>query len=181
MGILEMIEQSGGLDSVARELGISEGDAAAAASALVPAIVGGLKRQTRVQPGGLDGLLGALAGLGGGSLLDEVLAPRPTDVRLGNEVLGHAFGSPDVSRTVAQHAAGRTGLDPALLKRMLPMLAMLVAGMMSRHASAGVAPAGSGPAFGPSEGHAGLGSLLDLNGDGNPLDDILSMAGNLLR
>jgi hypothetical protein len=28
---------------------------------------------------------------------------------------------------------------------------------------------------------AGLGSLLDLNGDGNPLDDILRMAGSALR
>lgn len=28
---------------------------------------------------------------------------------------------------------------------------------------------------------AGLGSMLDLNGDGNPLDDILRMAGKALR
>ena len=27
----------------------------------------------------------------------------------------------------------------------------------------------------------GLASVLDLNGDGNPLDDILGMAGKLLR
>jgi hypothetical protein len=27
----------------------------------------------------------------------------------------------------------------------------------------------------------GLGSMLDLNGDGNPLDDILKMAGKVLR
>lgn len=181
MDILKMLEQSGGLGSVARELGINEAQAAAAASALVPAIVGGLKRQTQAQPGGLDGLLGALAGLGGGGLLDEVLAPRPTDVHPGNEVLGQAFGSQEVSRTVAQHAAGRTGLDPALLKRMLPMLAMLVAGLMSRQASGAVVPSGSGAASGARDVRAGLGSLLDLDGDGNPLDDILSMAGKLLR
>jgi hypothetical protein len=27
----------------------------------------------------------------------------------------------------------------------------------------------------------GLSSMLDLNGDGNPLDDILRMAGKVLR
>jgi hypothetical protein len=180
MGILEMIEQSGGLSSVARELGLTEAQATAAAAALVPALVGGFKRQTQAHPGGLDGLLGALAGLGGGGLLEEVLAPRPTNVQRGDEVLGQIFGSRDVSRTVAQHAAGSTGLDPALLKRMLPMLAMLVAGLMTRHASAAATPSGSGAAFSPGGGPGGLGSLLDLNGDGNPLDDILSMAGKML-
>jgi hypothetical protein len=29
-------------------------------------------------------------------------------------------------------------------------------------------------------GEAGLGSMLDLNGDGNPLDDIMRMAGKAL-
>jgi hypothetical protein len=180
MGILEMIEQSGGLSSVAHELGISETKAATAASVLVPAIVGGLKRQAQAQPGGLDGLLGALAGLGGGSLLDEVLAPRPTNVQRGNEVLGQIFGSKDVSRTVAQHAAGSTGIDPELLKRMLPMLAMLVAGLASRHGTAAAMPPEGGAALSPGGGHGGLSSLLDLNGDGDPLDDILAMAGKLL-
>ena len=28
---------------------------------------------------------------------------------------------------------------------------------------------------------AGLGSLLDLNGDGNPLDDIMGMVGKVIR
>ena len=30
-------------------------------------------------------------------------------------------------------------------------------------------------------GTTGLASMLDLNGDGNPLDDILGMAGKLMR
>ena len=32
-----------------------------------------------------------------------------------------------------------------------------------------------------TSGGDGLGSLLDLNGDGNPLDDIIGMAGKLVR
>ncbi|HEX6720048.1 MAG TPA: DUF937 domain-containing protein, partial [Burkholderiaceae bacterium] len=90
--------------------------------------------------------------LGGGSLLDDVLSPNPTDVGRGDDVLGQIFGTRDVSRTVAQDAAAHSGLDPSLLKQMLPMLAMLVAGFMSKQQggapSAATAPGG------------GLGDLL---------------------
>ena len=164
----------------------------------MPAILGGFKKQAQAQPAGLDGLGGLLGQLGGGGLFDQVLAPGTTDVRQGNDVLGQIFGSKDVSRTVAQDAASRSGLDPGLLKKMLPLLAMLVAGFLAKRQGADVAgapaaPAGSGlggllggllgggagvgaGAF-PGGATPGLGSLLDLNGDGNALDDILRMAG----
>jgi len=51
-------------------------------------------------------------------------------------VLGSIFGSKDVSRAVAQNAASRSGLDAGLLKKMLPMLAMMVAGFMAKGAPA---------------------------------------------
>jgi hypothetical protein len=39
--------------------------------------------------------------------------------------------------------------------------------------------AGGGGAPAASGGLGGLGKLIDLNGDGNPLDDIIGMAGKL--
>src|SRR5687767_5489247 len=126
MQINDILAQAGGLQSIARELGVSESQAAQGSAALLPAILGGFKKQAQTQPGGLEGLGGLLGQLGGGSLLDDVLSPQPTDVNRGNDVLGQIFGSKDVSRTVAQSAAARSGLDPSLLKKMLPMLAMLV-------------------------------------------------------
>ena len=136
MQITDLLQQMGGIQSMARELGVDESQAMAGAAALVPAILGGFKRQAQAQPTGLEGLAGMLGGLGGGGLLDDVLAPQPTNVGRGNDVLGQIFGSREVSRTVAQNAATGTGLDPALLKKMLPILAMLVAGYMSRQAAA---------------------------------------------
>ena len=127
MQIMDMLEQMGGTQSLAREFGVSESQAASGAAALLPAILGGFKKQTQGQPAGLERLIGMLSGLGGGGLMDEVLAPQPTNVSPGNDVLGQIFGSREVSRTVAQNAAGQMGLDPALLKKMLPVLAMLVA------------------------------------------------------
>lgn len=219
MQLTDILAQMGGLQSMARELGVSENLAASGAEALLPAILGGFKNQARAQPAGLEGLGGLLDQLGGGGLLDEVLAPQKTDLSHGDQVLGQIFGSKDVSRAVTRNAAAQTGLDPSLLKQMLPMLAMLAAGFMAKQ-SAGAAAAQPGPqsappagplgdllggllgggAFGggPGGGGAlgggalgggapmpgglsGLGALLDLNGDGNALDDILRMAGKAMR
>jgi len=182
---------------MARELGISESQAASGAAALVPAILGGFKKQAQSQPSGLVGLGGLLGHLGGAGLMEDVLASRPTDVNRGNNVLGQIFGSKDVSRTVAQNAASQSGLDVGLLKKMLPMLAMLVAGYMAKQRAAGdpAQPSATGGGLGSLLGRLlgrqaggdgagaapGLTALLDLNRDGNPLDDILRMAGKTLR
>jgi hypothetical protein len=193
MQLTDALSQIGGLSSIARELGVSESQAAAGADALLPAILGGFKKQA--QPVGVDGLGSLLGRLGGGGLLDNVLSAEPTDLGRGNDVLGQIFGSKDVSRTVAQNASARSGLDPSLLKKMLPMLAMLVAGYMARRGqgSAPTVQQGGGGlgdllggllSGGATTGRAapgGLASMLDLDGDGNPLDDILGMAGKLAR
>jgi hypothetical protein len=200
MQFTDMLAQTGGLQAMARELGVSEAQAASAAAALLPAPLGGFKKQAQAQPAGLEGLGGLLGQLGGG-LLDEVLAPQPTDVRRGNDVLGQIFGSQDVSRAVAQNAAAQSGLAPALLKQMLPLLAMLVAGYLAKQPGAGAEAqpssaggglggllgsllggqdAGSGSAT-PGARAPGLASMLDLDGDGNPLDDILRMIGRVIR
>lgn len=209
MQLTQILTQMGGLQAMARELGVNEQQVASGAEALLPALLGGFKKQAAGgagAPAGLGGLLGQLGAMGGGGLLDEVLAPRPTDVSRGNAVLGQIFGSKDVSRAVAQGAASRTGLDPSLLQRMLPMLAMLVSGWMARQAGgAGAAPAAAGGGLGSlggglggalgglmaaasgasgasgagasAGGLAGLASMLDLDGNGNPLDDVLRMVG----
>ena len=200
MQITDILGQMGGLQSMARELGVSENQAASGAEALIPAILGGFKKQAQSQPSGVEGLDDMLGQLGGGALMDDVLSPQPTHVDRGDDVLGQIFGSKDVSRTVAQNAASQSGLDPSLLKKMLPMLAMLITGYMAKQRS-GASPAQASPMGGglgdllggmlggqatgagramPGAG-GGLGSLLDLNGDGNPLDDILRMAGKVLR
>ena len=187
MQITDILAQTGGLQAMSRELGISESDAARGAAALAPAILGGFKKQAEAQPAGVAGLGSLLGQLGGGSLLDNVLAPQPTDVNRGNDVLGHIFASKDVSRTVAANAAAQSGVDQTVLKRMLPMVAMMIAGYMARQAgggSAGVSPSGGaglggllGGLLGGGGAGGGLSSMLDMNRDGNPLDDILRMAG----
>jgi hypothetical protein len=199
MDITDILAQMGGLQSMARELGVSEQQAKTGAAALLPAILGGFKKQTQAQPAGLEGLGGLLGQLGGGSLLEDVLSPQPTNVSRGNDVLGQIFGSKDVSRAVAQNAAAKSGLDASVLKKMLPMLAMLVTGFMAKQGGAGagaqrspeggglggllgglIGGRGSGGKAAAGGAAPGLASMLDLDGDGNPLDDILQMAGKAM-
>ena len=202
MDMMDMLRASGGLDAIAGQLGISPEMAQVGAGALLPAIVGGFQKQSDAAGGGVGGLgslIGMLGGLGGAGLADNVLGPQETDVTKGNDILGQIFGSKDVSRTVAGHAAGQTGLNPELLKKMLPILAMLVGGYLSSRGGAqGEGQGGAGGILGsilgsmmgggqraaPASGGGllgGLGSLIDMNNDGNPLDDIIGMAGKLAR
>ncbi|MBH5323066.1 DUF937 domain-containing protein [Aurantiacibacter sediminis] len=146
MSLAQILQQTGVIDSMARELNIDEQTARAGAGALLPAIVAGMGRSSTSGGGsdplgGLGGLAGAVlggsgggGGLGGG-LLDMVLGQQPTPTQPGNDILGNIFGSKDVSRSVAGEVAAVTGLDENLLKRMLPILAMAVVGYMTRQAS----------------------------------------------
>lgn len=190
MDVTDLIKQFGGMQQVASELGISPQQAQSGTAALLPAILGGFKKQAEGS-GGLGALGGLLGQLGGGGLLDNVLGPQPTNTSLGDNVLGQIFGSKDVSRTVATQASQKAGLDPALLKKLLPIVAMLAAGYMAKQGSAQGTQAGGGGLGGllggllgggsssaPKQG--GLGGMLDLDG-GNPLDEILGMAGKLGR
>ena len=205
--LISILQQTGGIAAIANQLGIPPQMAEAGAGALLPAIVGGMSKQASAAgggEGGLGSLVNILGSLGGAGLADNVLGDEPTDIDKGNDVLGTIFGSKDVSRTVADHASGQTGIDPSILKKMLPILAMLVAGYLSHQGSGGQqqnsqgsgggilggmlgsvlgSVLGGGGQSAPAGGGAlgGLGSLIDLNQDGNPLDDILGMAGKLVR
>ena len=191
MNMMDMLQKSGGIETMAKELGINDSVAEAGTAALLPAILGGFKKTTQAQPSGLEGLGGLLGQLGGGGLLDSVTVSQPTPVGKGNEVLGQIFGSKEVSRTVAAGAEQQSGISSDLLKKMLPVVAMMVAGSMAKQGTGnGNSSGGLGGLIGgllgggnkaSSGGLGGIASMLDLDGDGNPLDDIIGMAGRLVR
>ena len=205
MDIAQILAQTGALDSAAQQLGIDRQTAAAGAAVLLPAILGGFKGQAQSQ--GSSGFGGLLQQLGGGGLLDAVIGTQTTQVSQGNDILGQIFGSKDVSRQVADHASAQSGISADTLKKLLPIVAMLVAGYLARQNAApgaqaptaapqagglggmlgsvlgsvlggGAAAPAAAPAA-PAGGIGGLTSILDLDGDGNPLNDIIGMAGRL--
>lgn len=204
MDIAAMLAQSGALESAARELGIDPATASAGAAVLLPSILGGFKSQAQAAPGGLEGFGAILGQMGGGGLLDAVIGPQATPVDQGNTILGTIFGSKDVSRQVAATASAQSGISADTLKKLLPIVAMLVAGYMATQRGGGsggvAAPAsggmggmlgqvlgsvlggGAAPSAAPAAPRAGgLAGMLDMDGDGNPLNDIIGMAGRLTR
>ena len=111
MQISDFLEQTGGAQSLARELGLSTSQVQSGAAALLPSILGGFSRQAAAQPTGAAGLGSLLEQMGGGGLLDNVLSPQPTDVSRGNSVLGEIFGGKDVKAFGKQMVTDHTGVN----------------------------------------------------------------------
>lgn len=213
MNMFDMIQSAAGgqaVNEVAGKFGLSDAQAQMALKALLPAISGGLKRNA-AQPQGLQGLMGALQKGSHERYLDNPEAlTQPETVEDGNAILGHLLGSKDMSRQVASHAAQKTGISDSILKQMLPIVAAMAMGSLSKQSKKpeisdllmgalagqmggqksgggglagmvgsmlggrlGKAPAQPQQAGGVNLGM--LGGLLDADGDGNAMDDILNM------
>jgi hypothetical protein len=169
MNVTEMLQQTGAVGAISRELGIDPATAEAGAAALLPSILSGFQNPaaaaaetqsaigggTDASGGGLEALLGTISALGGGGLLDNVTANAPSDVGQGNQILGQIFGSKDESRAVAAQAAAQSGVEPSLLKKMLPLLAMAAAGYVMKQAGQGQQGGAAGGGLG-----GGLGGML---------------------
>lgn len=155
MDLVGMITQAAGphiAGQIGARVGLSPQQSQAAMAALLPVIAGAMKRQ-------------------GAPAAPAVDAAHPQATAAGNDVLGHIFGSKDVSRSVAQDASAKTGIDVSQLKALLPLLATMTAG-------AAAAPAAGIPA---AARPGGLMGMLDGDGDGNPLNDLAGMAGRFLK
>lgn len=178
--LLAQADNDGTLDQIARQLGVDREVARQGMAQLTPAVMRGMQRNAG-QGAGLEDLLGSLlggAGGGGGGALGAN----------GNDILGQIFGSKDVSRNVAGYASERSGLDSALLKRMLPLIASLAVTWLSQRGgqAAEGGPITSGGLRGGLPGQAPaaasgsmfdtLNQMLDQDGDGSAVDDLLSMA-----
>jgi len=171
MNLLETIlgaNNGNNIQQLAQTFGIKEDQAKSAVGELLPVLTAGLKKNTQSQ-NGLASLLGALSAGNHQRYLEqpETMANESTR-REGNAILGHILGSKEVSRNVAQRASDQTGVGIDIMKKMLPMVATLAMGALSKqNQGAATSQAGSGNF---------LTSLLDADGDGSPVDDILGFA-----
>jgi hypothetical protein len=167
MNLLEVLMQSNGgqnVNALAEQFGLSGEQTQGVLGQLLPALAQGMQNNLS-QPGGLESLLGAL---GSGHHTQYIDDPStlgmPDTIQDGNGILGHVLGSKDVSRALAQHISGNTGISDSIIKRMLPIVASLAMGALAKNSRGG-------------EVSAGLGSMLDFNRDGSALDDVIGLAG----
>ncbi len=217
MNLLEMImsaQNGAAAQQAGAQLGLNQSQSQSAIAALLPAISSALKQNT-ANPQGLAGLLGALQNGQHEQYLDNPqMLGQPQTVNDGNAILGHLFGSKEVSRAVAGRASEQTGIGSDVLKKLLPLVATMAMGSLSKqtkaptmqsaltglamqHLMGGQKKSGLGAILGAVTGANGrqqrqtqqthqqgmgiIGKMLDADGDGSMMDDILEMAMNSRR
>ncbi|TIN09581.1 DUF937 domain-containing protein [Mesorhizobium sp.] len=126
--ILAQAQNGNGMQALAQQFGLSQQQAQSAVEALLPAFSQGLKRSTS-DPYGLGAFMTAMAsGQHAKYFEDAGRAFSPQGVDEGNGILGHLFGSKDLSRAVASQAAQASGVSQQILQQMLPVVASMMMG-----------------------------------------------------
>ncbi len=150
--------------AIAQQFSLSQAQAGQALESLMPAIVAGLARNTASR----DGLAGLLKALGSGQHqggVDDPASLAASDrIADGNAILGHILGSPRKADEIAQRAVSETGLGGAVVRQVLPMLAVFVMGWLFRNGG-GMLGRVLGNALGTPAGGAASAGL----GGGGPL------------
>jgi len=177
------------IDRPGAQIGASPSTTGSAVQAALPVLLGALHKNVAA-PGGASALAGALDRDHDGSVLDDVAGffgehATSSDVRS----LDHIFGG---RRAPVESALSRaSGLGGAQVTQLLAQLAPLVLGALARARSSagrggGTVGGNLGDLLGSAMGnlhasHTGLGrllgGLLDQNGDGSVIDDVLRGLG----
>lgn len=147
----------------------------------------GCKRD--ITQGGLDDVISALTKGQHERYLDDPSSLVSEEVRDdGNKILGHVLGSKDVSRQAAAQASQQTGISESILKQMLPAVASLAMGALSKGtttssaSAAGMGNMASAALSGRGNDIMGLLTpLLDRNADGSVKDDILGLVSGFFK
>ncbi|MGX5802566.1 DUF937 domain-containing protein [Bradyrhizobium sp. Arg314] len=126
--IFTQAQNGAGMQALAQQYGLSMQQTQAAVQALLPAFSQGLQRNT-ADPYGMGAFMTAMAsGQHAKYFEDATRAFSPQGIDEGNGILGHLFGSKDLSRAVASQAAQATGLSQQVLQQMLPAMASMMMG-----------------------------------------------------
>ncbi len=158
--ILAQAQNGNGMQALAQQYGLSMQQTQAAVAALLPAFSQGLQRNTS-DPYGLGAFMTAMAsGQHAKYFEDATRAFSPQGLNEGNGILGHLFGSKELSRAVASQAAQATGVSQQILQQMLPAIASMVMGGLFKQTTNQMQAAGG------------------FGGGNNPLGDII---GEMMR
>ncbi|RJT35050.1 DUF937 domain-containing protein [Mesorhizobium waimense] len=153
--ILAQAQNGNGMQALAQQFGLSMQQTQSAVEALLPAFSQGLRRNT-ADPYGLGAFMTAMAsGQHAKYFEDASRAFSPQGLDEGNGILGHLFGSKDLSRAVASQAAQATGLSQQVLQQMLPAIASMMMGGLFKQTTSQMQAAGG------------------FGGGGNPLGEII--------
>lgn len=186
-GILDLLNSDLGktlVSGASQQLGQDQNQTASALSAALPLILGAMKNNAST-PDGAAGLLGALSNSShDGSILDNLgdMLGSSNEMSDGAGILGHVFGGKE--QNVAQAVSTKSGMDMGSAMKLLQMAAPIVMGYLGKQSrSNNVNDAGGienllgGLLGGGAQQEQSLVTqILDADGDGSVVDDIIGMA-----
>lgn len=190
-GILDLLGSDIGktlINGTSKQLGQNKAQTASAFSTALPLILGAMKNNSN-NTSGVSGLLGALDNdKHNGSILDNlggILGGNSIDNSVlsdGAGILGHVFGGKE--KNVAQVVSRKSGIDMSSAMQILKVAAPIVMGFLGKQKrQQGISDgAGIGNLLGGMMGSSGktdqsmISKILDADGDGSAIDDIIGMA-----
>ena len=158
------------IQSLASQFGLDQKQTDTVSQMLISAVAGGML--TNIQKQGAAPLINALESGNHEKLLEKAKSPGENLFNVlqeGNGILSHVLGRKDVSRQVAGAVEKKTNTEAAIIKTMLPIIATIVMGLLAQ----------SSRKQGNDQLSGNLLGMLDMNGDGSPVDDIVRLVGAL--
>lgn len=135
MNILDIIKQTqggGALGKIGEQFGLDDKQTGNILEELMPKFGDGVKEQSR-QKGGLENIFDMLQDDNKNRYADDANGLQDDSVKnVGNDILGGFFGNKEGSRQVAKDVAAKTGVSDSVIKGMLPYIAPIVIGALSK-------------------------------------------------
>jgi hypothetical protein len=130
--IMQTAQSGAAVTNMSRQFGLSPADTQRAVEALLPAFSMGLHRAAQ-NPAMLAPLLAMMGSGQYTPFFDTGAGTR--GAANGGDVLAQVFGSPEVTRQIAQQASSMTGIGVQVLQEMMPMIGATLIGGLFKYAS----------------------------------------------
>lgn len=185
-GLLDLLNSDIGktlISGASQQLGQNKVQTTSALSTALPLILGAMKNNAST-PQGADGLLSALSGKHDGGILDDLggMLGNSDILSDGAGILGHVFGGKE--QNVAQAVSKKSGMDLGSAMNLLKMAAPVIMGVIGKQSkqqnvndSNGIGDLLGGLlGSGAKKEQSLVTQLLDADGDGSVIDDLIGMA-----
>jgi len=175
-GLIDMITNNPDIaKTIAKQVGINSNDAGSIIDKLAPILMGGAKSNLE-------------SDRDSGKLIKHIESSNYADMfdrpdkavkegnftNMGNDILSELTGSKEKSREVAKHVEKETGFSSSLIKSILPMLAPMIIGALTKKSAPSLSNNQSTQSSSGIEGM--LKNLIDQDNDGSIIDDVMGMA-----
>jgi hypothetical protein len=177
---------SGTMGQISEQLGIDESKAQQAVGMALPMLIGALNRNTSSSMSGAEALAGALQRDHDGSILDnlpQAIKKRET-IEDGSAILGHVFG--ERRGGVVNSVSRATNMDSDQVGQIFAILAPVVLGALGQMQrkknldAQGISTLLQEERNTVEKTTSGLTQLLDMDGDGDVSEEIISLGSSLL-